>query len=166
MKKDAHTDLKDKVEQDYVFLRFSLTDIGQARRSLAMIRRYRRPDVIDALVRDTVIAYSRPFMKSNGPFGINILKCGDVVPRDQRPLHKKAITLRNKVVAHKDLAPLNPALSRWGQKPNHSYVIRLSTGPTTELTSLARELPDLVDAVYDRLQGKIRSYQEAVLDRE
>lgn len=166
MKKDAHTDLQDKVEQDYVFLRFASTDIDQARRSLAMISRYRRHDVIDALVRDAVIAYSRPFIKSKGPFGPNILKCGDVVPRDQRLLHKKAIALRNKVVAHKDLAPLNPALSRWGEKPNHSYWIRLSTAPTTELTLLARELPELIDAVYNRLQCKIRAYREAELDRK
>ncbi len=158
--------MQDKVEQGYVFLRFAAADIDQARRSLAMISRYRRGDVIAALVRDAVIAYARPFVKSRGPFGENILKPGDVVPRDQRPLHHRAIIARGKVVAHTDLGPLAPALGRLGEKPNHFYPIRLRTGPSTELTSLARELPDLINAVYDRLLCKIRKYEEAKLDHK
>ncbi len=103
-------DEKKYIEQ-YQFLRLSRIDIEQAIQTLNLLKRYKGKDVRYALLRDFVVAYSRPFVGSNGhEIKKHILKL-KYVPVDRRKLHGEIIDKRHQLFAHNDLQYRKPTVA-------------------------------------------------------
>jgi hypothetical protein len=158
--------MQDELEQNYVFLRFATADFEQALRSLAMIKRYRREDIVSVLIRDAVVAYGRPFSINRGVLASKSrLRLPDAfVAMSFRNLHDRSITLRNKVFAHTDLGAVKPQLSRFGTKPNHLYPVRLTPISFVDLKAHAKLLPALVRQVHERTVQEIEQIERDHLD--
>ena len=158
--------MQDEVEQQYVFLRFATADLEQSLRSLAMISRYRKSDVISVLIRDAVVAYGRPFSGNYGPIANkkNLRLPGSYVPQALKSVHDRSLSLRNQAFAHTDLAPFDPRLSRFGTKPNHFYPIRLTPVPFASLRAHAKAMPPLIRLVHERIINEIHRLERSELD--
>jgi hypothetical protein len=102
--------MQNELEQHYVFLRLASADLEQALQSLAMIRRYRRQDILSVLIRDAVVAYGRPFFNNYGPIAKkkNLRLPDAYVPQALWSVHQRSISLRKQAFAHTYLEPLNP----------------------------------------------------------
>jgi len=110
--------MKNLLEEEYVLSRMATGDFDQAKRSLLMVKRYKRPEVIIALIKDAIISYSRPFSSNRGGFRKKKLKIGnDVIPNDQRKFHNKILMIRNNLVAHTNLKYRNPKLVKVNEPP-------------------------------------------------
>ena len=103
----------EQAEERYVFLRLCEKDLLGAVSVLRMIRRYKRADVKQALLRDGIVSYARPFSKNRGLL-LGDLRLGvPMVPENSRPLHKELMDYRNQVFAHTDIEAFKPRLHRW-----------------------------------------------------
>jgi hypothetical protein len=160
--------MEDELEQQYVFLRFATADLEQALQSLAMIRRYRRQDIISVLIRDAVVAYGRPFFNNYGPIAKkkNLRLPDSYVPQALWSVHQRSISLRKQAFAHTDLEPLDPRLSRFGSKPNHFYPIRLTPVHFAELQALAKAMPPLIRQVHERVVKEIQRLERCELHQK
>jgi hypothetical protein len=155
------------MEQHYVFLRFATADLEQALRSLSMISRYRRPDIISVLIRDAVIAYSRPFSNNFGPIANKKLRLPEsYVPAALKAIHDRSLALRDQAFAHTDLTPLKPRLGRFGTVPNHFYPIQLTPVPYSELREHGNAMPLLIRQLQDRVVSEIQQLERNELDHQ
>ena len=107
--------MKDICEEEYVFYNLATADFYEASGCLNTIKQYKRGLTSTTMVKNAIIAYSRPFMPCRG---IHIqehrLKSKKVVPKEYRSLHKKVLQYRNRIIAHTDLAFRNPKLVKYG----------------------------------------------------
>jgi len=106
--------MKDACEEKYVFYNLGKEDLNEAAGCLDAIKHYKRGLTSTTMVKNAIIAYSRPFMECKGINNkIHRLKI-KVVPKDYRTLHKKVLQYRNRIIAHTDLVFRNPKLVKYG----------------------------------------------------
>ena len=106
--------MKDACEEKYVFYNLAKEDLNEAAGCLDAIKQYKRGLTSTTMVKNAIIAYSRPFMECKGINNkIHRLKI-KVVPKDYRTLHKKVLQYRNRIIAHTDLVFRNPKLVKYG----------------------------------------------------
>jgi hypothetical protein len=100
--------------EEYCFLRLYSGDLNGCRHVLRMIRRYRKPDIRYALIRDLAVTYARPFSgndrKVRGKHSLSL----DYVPTEHRGIHRRLCDLRNFQFAHSSLKFHNPKLAQFG----------------------------------------------------
>jgi hypothetical protein len=106
--------MKDECEEKYVFYNLATADLDEAAGCLDAIKKYKRGLTRTTMVKNAIIAYSRPFMECKGTNNkIHRLKI-KVVPKEYRTLHKKVLQYRNRIIAHTDLVFRNPKLVKYG----------------------------------------------------
>jgi hypothetical protein len=107
--------MKNACEEKSVFHILARADFYEASGCLNAIKQYKQGLTSTTMVKNAIIAYSRPFMPCRG---IHIqehrLKSKKVVPKRYRSLHDKVLRYRNRIVAHTDLAFRNPKLVKYG----------------------------------------------------
>jgi hypothetical protein len=103
-----------KIKEQYCFYMLAETDMNQAPNSLKIIRRYKKKDVINALIRDVVVTYSRPFSNCKGiHIATHRLDKDKFVPQNLHALHEKITKYRHQIFAHTDLTARKPTLARF-----------------------------------------------------
>lgn len=93
--------MNSKLFEQYKFYRLYDHDFDAAIHTLKILKRYRRPDVRNALLRDIIITYARPFSISKGDKIPKHILPAKFVPSQLRKLHNELFDLRNQLFAHK-----------------------------------------------------------------
>lgn len=105
---------ENKLEK-YKFLRLYDMDFEMALQTIKVLKRYKRKDVRYILLRDVIVAYSRPFMESKG---FNITKDFFRVKFkpseiEMKRLHDELLVSRKELFAHTDLTHRKPKVVNW-----------------------------------------------------
>ena len=139
-----------------MFYRMVTGDLDEAYRSLKITRRYRKADVIIALVRDAIVAYARPFSCNKGKFAKKLSLSKKDVPKSLQDFHEKVIDFRNQVFAHSDIPFRGPRLGRLQLDSGYIYPISLKGLYYEELVSYIEPLKQLILEVHGSVVEKIK----------
>ena len=105
--------MNNKHEEEYVFYNLAIADFYEASGCLDAIKQYERGLTRTTMVKNAIIAYSRPFTKCNGKHTKKHCLKIEIVPKHYRSLHKKILQYRDKIIAHTDLDFRNPKLDKY-----------------------------------------------------
>ncbi|WET13064.1 hypothetical protein P3S72_13330 [Pseudomonas sp. D3] len=143
-------------EEGYFFHYMYSVDFEAALDSIKLIKRYKRPDVKFALLRDVTVAYIRPFSKNRGRKAKHELGVNDVVPKHLRDLHDVLYKLRSEQFAHTDLTYYDPKSVIYGEGPTSLVYNGFSY---EGLLARLPEIEELVKAVESVVIARIRAYE-------
>jgi hypothetical protein len=147
-------------DEHYRFLRLYALDLEMVKESLEVLRRYRRRDIRNCILRDIIVAYARPFSGNQGEnFSSHQLKI-KYVPAGSRLLHKFLIDHRNKLLAHSDYTFHRPKVMKRRHSHGVSFPMSFAALDYQFLESNLREIEHLVSDVAGRLVVTISKFQE------
>lgn len=126
--------MKDADEEKYVFYNLATADFYEASGCLDAIKQYKQGLTKTTMVKNAIIAYSRPFLECKGIYIKKHRLPIKVVPKNHRVLHKKVLHYRNCIIAHTDLANRKPKLVKY-------YIMMRTEG---DYLSLGSEMQVLV----------------------
>jgi hypothetical protein len=98
-------------EERYVLRHIALIDMERALRSLEYLNELKDEHLREALFRDAVVSYVKPFSDNRGVHtkkGLRISENG--VPKELKAAHKELVEIRNELFAHVDLKRQKPQL--------------------------------------------------------
>lgn len=144
-------------EEGYFFFSMYAIDLDSALKSIKLIRRYRRQEVREALLRDATIAYVRPFSLNRGRLGKHELSSKHIVPKHMRALHAELVKLRSSQFAHTDLTFYDPKSVLYG-KGRPDLVFKGSD--YNALLEKLSDIEDLVKAVESAVIDRIVEYED------
>ena len=150
---------------DYRFFRLYEHDFAEARETLKMMGRYRRHDVLFALLRDAVVAYARPFSVNKKPTkGRHELPLR-FVPRVRRSLHRELIALRMTMFAHTDFIARSPRVTLWDNGEPPRPILSFSNPPYEAWLRRRSEVASLVAEMEGAVKDEIARIEETALWR-
>jgi len=144
----------------YTFARASLVEAREAARGL--IANPRLPDDLKrAIVYQIVVAYARPFTKSQVTESKRIVPLGnDIIHSEFRNLHKEYIQMRDCVFGHKDAVALPAAaINRVIVCVDEAGFELHTASPFTMLESGLHETVKLCNSLIDYCMSKIQPYR-------
>lgn len=150
--------MNSKVLEQYKFYRLCDHDFDAAIYTLKILRRYKRPNIRNALLRDIIVAYARPFSTSKGKLSKHNLPT-KIVPLPMRSLHKELIDLRNQLFAHTDLIFKNPEVANWSSGQRKWFPMSYRGFDYSSLNKQINEMSNLITAVKNELLKKIREIE-------
>ncbi len=146
--------------EQYQFYRLCDIDLDTAIHTLKILKRYKKADVRNAILRDIIVTYARPFSKNKGHKIPNHKLPDKFVPLQKKDLHKELIYLRNKLFAHTDLPYKNPRVAKWDFGQYKRYPMSFRGFEYKKLHRRIDEITDLIFTVQKELQSKIREIQK------
>jgi hypothetical protein len=145
-------------DEAYYFLRMYSIDLNTARQAIKVLRRYRRPDVRYALLRDLTVAYVRPFSTNRGrQQGTHALSVKKHVPKEMKGLHLELVRVRMQQFAHTDLSYYNPIVFSLNGSNGHAIIFK-----GFDYEALLRKLDqieELIRAVESSVNAAIADYE-------
>lgn len=153
--------MNNKNEERYVFYRMATEDFRLAHRSIAMMSRYKRNDILMVLIRDAIVAYARPFSGNKGNYSRNLSVPKIMVPSDLLDIHRKTMQYRNQVFAHTDIPARDPDLGRWAEGDLIGYPISTRGFHFETFRDHADPLNRLIVEVSSNLVAEIRNIEKS-----
>jgi hypothetical protein len=99
-------------KERYVLYHLALVDMERTRRSLEYRDKTKDSHLRDALLRDAVVCYAKPFSSNKGLSGQSGLRVASAfVPTDLSGAHNEILDLRNQLFAHMDIDKQAPNVS-------------------------------------------------------
>mgnify|MGYP001563271340 CR=1 FL=1 len=145
--------------EHYKFYRLYDIDLDSALHTLNILRRYKRPDIRNVLLRDIIITYARPF---SGNKGNNIPKHTltlKFVPLEQRNLHAELMNLRKQLFAHTDLTYRNPRIANWSSEKRRWFPMSFRGYDYGSLNKRIDDITNLISSVHYELRKRIREIE-------
>jgi hypothetical protein len=144
--------LKNKSDEKYVFYNFVTADLDEASHSLSTIKQYKQGFMIMTLIKNAIIAYSRPFGDCKGTY--SKYKIGiKFVPKNLRKLHKQVLHHRNCIIAHTDISVRTPKLGAYGiMFKGKGYYYE-------DYLELANKMPELISEVRKAVHKVVLEYK-------
>lgn len=139
--------LTDKQEDEYMLLKLYSVDLDAARFGLKVLRRYKRPDTRFAILRDSVMAYCRPFSGNKGRVHPKHSLKQRLVPKHLLELHDELRERRNGLVAHTEANARNPRVACWPVGDGYVYILGFAHGDWASLDRKVDQIAELVEAV-------------------
>lgn len=139
-------------------------DLDTALHSIKVLRRYKRPDVQYALLRDLTITYVRPFSGNTGIKGKqrnHMLTTKKRVPKHLMPLHKELVRLRMEQFAHTDLTYYKPRAVKISFIPSGAYGMTFKGFDYAGLLSKLPQIEELIRTVESSVNAEIAHYEKA-----
>jgi hypothetical protein len=155
--------LKLEFNEPYYFLRMYSVDFSTARGAIKVLKRYRRPDVQYALLRDLIVVYVRPFSTNQGPLSKHTLSVKQHVPTLMKPLHNELVRVRMEQFAHTDLTYYSPETLAF-KGPNgefHGYAMMFKGYDYAALLNKLPQIEELVRAVESSVNAEIAKQEAA-----
>jgi len=146
--------------ETYYFLRLYSIDFNAAANTARMIKRYKRGDVVSALLRELAVSYARPFSVNKGKLFPKHQLSLVYVPKASRSLHSELLELRQHQFAHTDLNFHSPKISRLITKGEPIYPMSFKS---FDYQALLRQLPaieTLINEVALNVNAKIKQYEQ------
>ncbi len=141
--------------EQYYFYRLYSIDFDLTRHSLGVLKRYRRNDVRNCLLRDIVVNYCRPFSGNRGDKTNHNKLSNSFVPKKYRDLHKELLRLRSQQFAHTDKTYQKPKIADFGTGTKRLYPMQFKSYDYSSLGSRVGDIEKLVIAVETNLNQKI-----------
>lgn len=156
--------LKLEFNEPYYFLRMYSVDFSTARGAIKVLKRYRRPDVQYALLRDLIVIYVRPFSSNRGlESKRDKLDTEQHVPMLMKPLHDELVLVRKQQFAHTDLTYYSPeALALKGANGEfHGYAMMFKGYDYAALLNKLPQIEELIRAVESSVNAEIAKQEAA-----
>lgn len=147
-------------EEQYLFYRLYSNDLVLALSTIRILKRYRRNDVLCALLRDIVVSYVRPFSTNQGKRGKHILRTKNIVPATMLSLHEELVNLRMRQFAHTDMIEHDPKTVLWA---GGAYYMSFKAVDYDTLLSKINDIERLVRAVAVSVSACISEYEDTGL---
>ena len=90
-------------QENYAFMHLSLSDMERVLNSIRMIEGTTDEYLKDALFRDAVISYVKPFSRNRGEFNEILQLQQNLVPKELQDEHEEIKGIRDKLFAHNKL---------------------------------------------------------------
>lgn len=144
--------MRTPIEEAYVFRQLSLIDMKRAQRSLEYVADTTDEHLREALFRDAVVSYAKPFSDNRGIHvkkGLRLKEKG--IPAELKATHAEIIRIRNELFAHMDLPRQAPRMDEYkvGGKRATSFTVAGYGKVYTE--HLIQPLKQLTKAVHNQL---------------
>jgi hypothetical protein len=150
-----------KIIEQYNFYMLADTDMNQALNTLKLIRRYKKKDVINALIRDVVVTYSRPFTYCKGNYKTKyMLDKDEFVPKKFHALHEKIIRYRHQVFAHTDLTLRKPRLGRLQFGSGNRYAMSCKIISPRDFENYLPKIGETIHQVKENIFTKLRDIEK------
>jgi hypothetical protein len=152
--------MKTPIEERYVLSHLSLIDMERVRRSIEYLADMKDEHLREALFRDAVVSYAKPFSDNRGIFtrkGLRISEKG--IPDQLKSAHLEIISVRDKLFAHMDLDNQKPELRHYeiGGEKHHPFTV---TGyGTVYADHLIEPLGQLAKAVHAHLMQELQAIE-------
>lgn len=96
-------------QEKYVFRHLSLIDMERTWKSLEKMEDVNDDHIKDALFRDAIVSYVKPFSDNRGQNQRNGLRVSQKgIPSELKDTHKEIVGIRNRLFAHNDLEYQDP----------------------------------------------------------
>ncbi len=149
-----------KAFEQYQFIRLWEHDLNLAIYTLKTLKRYKKDDVRNALLRDIIVTYARPFSLNKGKEIKKHKLSLKFVPSQKRNLHDELIDLRNQLFAHTDLPFKNPKVGKWDFGHYKMYPMSFKGFDYKNMHRKIDEITNLVKEVHQNLVNKIRELEK------
>lgn len=141
-------------QEQYVFKHLSLIDMERAQKSIKVMQASKDEYIKEALFRDAVISYVRPFSGNRGEHVKNGLKLKmSVVPKEMKNSHIEIEKVRNQLFAHNDVKQQNVQFG-----PGSSFAIK--GYEKVFLNHLVDPLRALAESVHTKLSQEMSELRE------
>lgn len=140
-------------QEQYVLRHLSLIDMERAQKSLQKMQEAGDPYLKEALFRDAVVSYVKPFTDNRGEQqkkGLRLNQKG--VPEKLKCVHKSLEDIRNKLFAHNDL---EYQAAQFG--PGTSFTVKGYEKFYSE--NLVEPLKELAAAVHQHLMREMKELE-------
>lgn len=140
-------------QEQYVLRHLSLIDMERAQKSLQKMQETDDPYLKEALFRDAVVSYVKPFTDNRGEHqkkGLRLNQKG--VPEKLKSVHKSLEDIRNKLFAHNDL---EYQAAQFG--PGTSFTVKGYEKFYSE--DLVEPLKELASAVHQHLMREMKELE-------
>ena len=141
-------------QEQYVFRHLSLIDMERVQKSIEKMEASDDEYIKEALFRDAVVSYIRPFTDNRGENvkrGLKLNKKG--VPKNLKSVHKEIEDIRNQLFAHNDLAEQK---TQFG--PGTSFSV--NGYERVFCDHLVEPLKQLASAVFENLMQEMNELKE------
>jgi len=138
-------------EERYVFYRIASGDFQWSKQLTEISGQQTDPGVRASVQRDAIIAYARPFTRTQGKFSKNYRLEDAEVPQSILSIHNEIMKWRSKIIAHGDIDLKDPQLHCWTNSKQPTFPILFhSPGPMPSLQDISRAC----DAAFDLAMQK------------
>ncbi|MBL8756739.1 MAG: hypothetical protein JNK15_25810 [Planctomycetes bacterium] len=143
--------------EHYLFLRLYGIDFDRARDALTQVDRTDVLHLREAMLRDAIVSYCRPFSGNQGAKGRHRLRADDCVLKSERPLHDELIGLRDQLFAHSDLTYHDPKAMSVGA----NIMMTFKEADYDSLLPRTAQLRQLIDSVAQHVEREVRQQHTA-----
>jgi hypothetical protein len=141
-------------QEQYVFKHLSLIDMERTQRSIEKVEISDDEYIKEALFRDAVVSYIRPFSGNRGEHVKRGLKLKqDGIPENLKSVHKEIEDIRNQLFAHNDLEYQNVQFG-----PETSFSVK--GYEKVFFCHLAEPLKQLAEAIHKKLMQEMLEQRE------
>ncbi len=141
--------------EQYKFYRLYDIDLDAALHTIKILKRYKRTDVRNALLRDITVAYTKPFSVNKGHKISKHNLSLKFVPAKLRALHKELMDLRKQLFAHTDLTFRNPKVANWSSGEYKWFPMSFKGFNYKSLNKRIDNIETLIRSVQDELRKTI-----------
>jgi hypothetical protein len=143
-----------KLDDQLALAYLALIDMERVQTSIGYLRNTKEKDLKDALFRDAVISYAKPFLNnlySDGTKGLSINKSH--IPNELDNIHHEVLDLRNKLIAHTDMTLQKPKISESLGEVGCNFSMSVSGYQTIHKDHLIEPLYKLAKVVHANLMS-------------
>lgn len=133
----------------------ALIDMERAQQSVEYSHRANEKALKAALFREAVVSYAKPFSSnrySDGKKGLRISE--NHVPKEMMIIHNQVLALRDKFIAHTDMAEQRPIVEKFKNEKGYDYSVVITGYETIDLDELIDPLFKLAQSVHKSLCRK------------
>jgi len=153
--------MKDAIEERYVLSHLSLIDMDRVSRSIDFLSTTVDEHLREALFRDAVVSYAKPFSDNRGVFTKRGLRISDKnIPSDLKAAHLAIIRLRDKLFAHMDLDVQTPELNHFEINGEMHHPFTVAGYGKVFTDDLVEPLRNLAGAVHAHLMRELHSMEK------
>lgn len=141
-------------QEQYVFRHLSLIDMERAQKSIEIMGASDDEYIKEALFRDAVVSYVKPFSGNRGEHikkGLKLKK--QIIPKNMKNTHKEIENIRNQLFAHNDLEQQDIKFGLGSSFSVKGY-------ERVFFSHLAEPLKDLAAAVHSNLLNEMTELRE------
>ena len=145
----------------YIYARSSLIEAREAAK-LLLVRRDLSDEVKRAIICQIVVAYARPFTKSQVTDSKRIQPLAeDIVPVEFQDLHKEHLQMRDRAFGHKDAVAFpSTTLNRVVVQVDDRGVEFHTISPFTMLDAGLQRTITLCDRLMEHCESKVKPYSQ------
>jgi len=153
--------MKDHIEERYIFYWLAMVDMDRVLKCISYIESLEDDFLKDAMVRDAVVSYMRPFSGNEGIHQRKGLKVPtSSIPANLKSQHTEIETYRQKLFAHMDISFQSPKLECYEINGKKHYSFTTKGYERTHVQHLVKPLGKLAKIVRSYLMKELNKIEQ------